>query len=236
VSVRLLHLSDTHLSGPGAVPNFPDVDAVRRLEQVLNVVATHAPFDVLVITGDVCDDGSTEAARTVRDLVAPVAPIVFAVPGNHDHSDVIADVFGIPEAELGPWQLVGAATNVPGQVAGVAAPVVDVLDTMPPDRPAVVLAHHPLRSPSTHEWFTLPDADVLEERLLRRTGPTVLLSGHTHQPGAARVGSARLLGAPSTWYGLRHDGPDWTVDVGLTGARIVELHADGAVGTQVLSA
>ena len=238
MSVRLLHLSDTHLSGPGAVPNFPDVDPVQRLEQVLNVVAPHAPFDVLVITGDVCDDGSPDAARTVRDLVAPVAPAVFAVPGNHDHTDVIADVFGAPEAELGPWQLVGAATNVPGQVAGIAAPVVDALDTLdaiPSDRPAVVLAHHPLRSPSTHEWFTLPDADVLEQRLLRRTAPTVLLSGHTHQPCAARVGTARLLGAPSTWYGLRHDGPDWTVDVGLTGARIVELFPDGAIATQVVS-
>src|SRR5215475_15410737 len=126
----MLHLSDTHLSGPGRVPNFPDVDPVQRLEQVLEVAAAHAPFDVLAITGDVCDDGSPEAARGVRDLVTAMAPTVLAVPGNHDRTEVIADVFGAAEAELGGWQLVGVATNVAGRVEGAAAPVVDALDAL----------------------------------------------------------------------------------------------------------
>ncbi len=220
-----------------AVPEFAAVAPVQRLRRVLGVVTARGPFDGVVITGDVCDDGSPEAARAARDLVAHVAPAVFAVPGNHDRTDVIADVFGRPDAELGRWQLVGAATNVPGQVAGTAAPVVaalDGLDTTHPDRPAVVLTHHPLRSPSTHEWFTFPDGDVLAQRLLGRAAPAVLLSGHTHQPYEKSIGAARLLGAPSTFYGLRHAGDSWTVDVDLTGARIIDLHPDGTIATHVV--
>jgi len=234
----LLHLSDTHLHGPGAVPEFADVDPAQRLQQVLSMVAAHGPFDVVVLTGDVCDDGSPEAARAARDLVAPIASAVFAVPGNHDRADVIADVFGKAEAELGHWQMVGVATNVPGQVAGTAAPVVaalDALDTTRPHRPAVVLAHHPLRSPSTHEWFTLPDGAVLEQRLLQRAGPTVVLSGHTHQPYETSVGAAQLLGAPSTFYGLQHAGQGWTVDFDLTGARIIDLHPDGTISAHIVT-
>jgi Icc protein len=238
VSVRLLHLSDTHLPGAGAVPELADVDPVQRLRRVLSEVAAYGPFDVVVITGDVGDDGSLEAARTVRDLVAPVAPAVFAVPGNHDSTGVIADVFGKPEAELGRWRMVGVATNVAGQVAGTAAPVVaalDALDATHADRPAVVLAHHPLRSPSTHEWFTFPDAEVLEQRLLHLAAPVVVLSGHTHQPYETSIGAAQLLGAPSTFYGLRHAGDSWNVDFDLTGARIIDLHADGSVATHIVT-
>jgi Icc protein len=163
---------------------------------------------------------------------------VFAVPGNHDTTEVITDVFGKPEADFGDWRMVGVATNIPGQVPGTAAPVVAALDTLDatdPDRPAVVLTHHPLRSPSTHEWFTLAGADVLEQRLLRRAAPVVVLSGHTHQPYETRVGAAQLLGAPSTYYGIRHDGDSWSEDFDLTGARIIDLHDDGSVATHVVT-
>jgi hypothetical protein len=151
--------------------------------------------------------------------------------------DLLARTEEVPQLRvLGRWQLVGAATNVPGQVAGTAAPVVaalDGLDATHPDRPAVALAHHPLRSPSTHEWFTFSDGDVLAQRLLGRAAPAVLLSGHTHQPYEKSIGAARLLGAPSTLYGLRHAGDSWTVDVDLTGARIIDLHPDATIATHV---
>jgi hypothetical protein len=62
------------------------------------------------------------------------------------------------------------------------------------------------------------------------SAPAVLLSGHTHQPYENRIGAARLLGAPSTFYGLRHAGHDWTVGFNLTGARIIDLHPDGTIG------
>lgn len=219
------------------VPEHADVDPARRLQRVLSAVTAHGPFDAVVITGDVCDDGAPEAARAARDLVAPAAAAVFAVPGNHDSTDVIAEVFGKPEAEFGAWRMVGVATNIAGQVAGAAAPVVaalDDLDATEPDRPAVVLTHHPLRSPSTHEWFTLAGADVLEQRLRHRTAPLVVLSGHTHQPYETSIGAAQLLGAPSTFYGIRHAGDAWTEDFELTGARIIDLHDDGHVATRVV--
>src|SRR5690606_36304957 len=104
---RLLHLSETHLHAPGATPAHPEIDARNRLETVVDRMRAYGPFDAVVVTGDVCDDGSTVAAQEVRGLVDGLAPVILAVPGNHDHSAPVRDAFGAPFGELGPWHVVG---------------------------------------------------------------------------------------------------------------------------------
>jgi Icc protein len=231
---RLLHLSDTHLVGPGSRSEYPDIDPEARLVAVLAAAADTGPFDAVVVTGDIADDGSREAVLRVRELVQPVAPVVVAVPGNHDRTDAVAEVFGSEAARVGAWQIVGAATNELGEVAGDARPVLDLLDSC--DGPVAVGMHHPLRSRSTHPWFTLGGAGKLERRLLEHRSPLVLLSGHTHEAFEDIVGSARLLGAPSTFYGIAHDGEQWETHGAPTGARVVELSDEGVSSSHLVLA
>ncbi|HZC73350.1 MAG TPA: metallophosphoesterase [Jatrophihabitans sp.] len=231
---RLLHISDTHLVAPGSASEYPDIDPETRLVAVLAAAVDAGPFDAVAVTGDIADDGSHEAVARVRELVAPIAPIVVAVPGNHDRTDAVTDVFGGAAAQVGAWQLVGAATNEPGEVAGEARPVVDLLDSC--TGPAAVLMHHPLRSRSTHPWFTLGGADRLERRLLEHRWPLLLLSGHTHEAFEEVVGNARLLGAPSTFYGIAHDREQWEPHGAPTGARVVELSDQGISLTHLVLA
>ena len=223
---RLLHLSDTHLLGPGSTSPHPHIDPQERLTTVLAAATAAGPFDAVVVTGDLADDASDEAVRRVRELVRPLAPIVVAVPGNHDDTDVVTQVFGVAPVRVGAWQIRGAATNVPGQVAGRADPVLDLLGEC--DGPTVVLMHHPVRSRSTHPWFTLRRAPELEQRLHDHQSPLVLLSGHLHQAFEDTVGGARLYGAPATFYGIAHDGEEWTPHGAPTGALVVDLDDDGA--------
>lgn len=231
---RLLHLSDTHLAAPGSPSEHPQLDPHARLETVLAAVADAGPFDAVVLTGDIADDGSVDGADWVRSLVAPLAPVVLAVPGNHDRTSAVAEVFGTDSVRLGAWRLVGAGTNVPGQIPGRADAVLDVLSSCV--GPTVVLMHHPLRSRSTHEWFTLARGAELEARLLAHGDPLVLLSGHTHEAYEDTVGEVRLLGAPATYYGIAHDGEQWDTYGAPTGARIVELGDDLSVSTRLVLA
>lgn len=229
---RLLHISDTHLLGPGSESEYPEVDPYLQLVTVLAAAARTGPFDAVVLTGDIADDGSREAVLQARELVLPVAPVVVAVPGNHDRTDVVAEVFGTEPVRIGVWQILGAVTNEAGQVAGQGRPVLDLLDSC--DGPAAILMHHPVRSRSTHPWFTLAEARVLEQRLLEHRTPLVLLSGHTHEAFEDAVGDVRLLGAPSTFYGIAHNGKHWEPHRAPTGARVVELADDGTIHTQLV--
>jgi Icc protein len=234
VMARLLHISDTHLVGPGSESEYPDIDPQARLATVLAAAGDMEPFDAVVVTGDIADDGSREAVLRVRDLVQPIAPVVVAVPGNHDRTDAVAEVFGTEAARVGAWQIVGAATNEPGEVAGDARPVLELLDSC--DGPVAVVMHHPLRSRSTHPWFTLGGAGKLEQRLLEHRSPVVLLSGHTHEAFEGVVGSAHLLGAPSTFYGIAHYGEQWETHGAPTGAQVVELSDEGASSAHLVFA
>ncbi|NYJ73116.1 metallophosphoesterase family protein [Allobranchiibius huperziae] len=231
---RLLHLSDTHLLGPGSTSPHPDIDPEDRLIAVLSAATAEGPFDAVVVTGDISDDGSGDAVRRVHDLVRPLAPIVVAVPGNHDDTDVVAQVFGTALVRVGAWTIRGAATNVPGEVAGRADPVLDLLGEC--DGPTVVLMHHPVRSRSAHPWFTLRGAAALEQRLRDHRTPMILLSGHLHQPYEDTVGGVRLYGAPATFYGIAHDGEEWTPHGAPTGALIVDLGEDGTSSARLIDA
>lgn len=231
---RLLHISDTHLLGPGSESEHPEIDPRARLISVLAAATEAGPFDAVVVTGDIADDGSREAVLQVREIVEPIAPLVAAVPGNHDRTEFVTEVFGTEPARVGAWQLVGAATNQFGEVAGHAGQVLDVLDSC--DGPAALLMHHPLRSRSTHEWFTLRDVDVLEQRLRRHRWPLMLLSGHTHEAFVDVVGEVQLLGAPSTFYGIAHSGAEWEVHGAPTGARVIDVAEDGTSNTHLVLA
>jgi predicted phosphodiesterase len=222
---RILHLSDTHLHAPGAATLHPEIDIRARLEQVLERVRAYGPFDAVVVTGDVCDDGSDVGAKEVRDLLDGLAPVVLAVPGNHDFSTPVRAAFGEPRAEVGPWRIVGVETQVEGEIAGVAdgvAPALAELD----GRPGVLLMHHPIVSRSTHEWFVLGGAAQAEQAVAAHPAPLVVLSGHTHEPFEGRAGDAYLIGAPATYYSIRHDGPDFEFVLDRFGAAVVTLDDD----------
>lgn len=222
---RILHLSDTHLHAPGAQTIHPEIDTRARLVEVIDRVRAYGPFDAVVVTGDVCDDGSEIGAVAVRELVDGLAPVVLAVPGNHDRSAPVREAFGEHVAEVGPWHVVGADTHVDGEVAGVGGGVLEALAEIG-DRPAVLLMHHPIESRSTHEWFTLGGRGAVVAAVEAHPAPLVILSGHTHEAHESRLGPAYLIGAPATYYAIRHHGDTFEFVPAEYGAAVVTLDDD----------
>ncbi|VXB16319.1 metallophosphoesterase [Curtobacterium sp. 8I-2] len=86
-TLRILHLSDTHLTGDGALHQGA-VDTTVALERLLAHVDDVPGIGLVVVSGDVSEDGSPESYATVRDRVGGWAQrhgaALVAVPGNHD--------------------------------------------------------------------------------------------------------------------------------------------------------
>lgn len=83
---RILHLSDTHVTESGF--DEDGVDALAALDQILLDCRHLAALDLVVVTGDIADDGSAEGCALVRDRVGRFAaergiPHVYTT-GNHD--------------------------------------------------------------------------------------------------------------------------------------------------------
>src|SRR4051794_6891522 len=93
---RILHLSDPHLTGNGV--DEDGVDAAASLEAILRDARWVPDIDVVVVSGDIADDGSVAGYEQVRRRVAAFAaergvPHVYAT-GNHDTREGFAQVLG----------------------------------------------------------------------------------------------------------------------------------------------
>jgi len=86
-TLRVLHLSDTHLTGDGAL-HQGSTDTTAALDAVLERADGIPGVGLVVVSGDVSEDGSPESYRAVRERVGAWAErhgaAFVAVPGNHD--------------------------------------------------------------------------------------------------------------------------------------------------------
>ncbi|WP_370617921.1 metallophosphoesterase family protein [Mumia sp. Pv 4-285] len=134
---RILHLSDTHVSRTG--PDEDGVDAVASLEQILDDVRHVPDLDVVLVTGDIADDGSYEGCVAVRDLVGAFAeergiPHVYTT-GNHDDREAFGRALG--SGHLGPdgrdvGRLAGGTSGKRAAVSEVRGLRVVTLDSLVP--------------------------------------------------------------------------------------------------------
>jgi Icc protein len=86
-TLRILHLSDTHLTGDGAL-HQGTVDTTAALRALLEHLDAVPGVGLVVISGDVSEDGSPASYETARTTVGGWAErhgaAFLAVPGNHD--------------------------------------------------------------------------------------------------------------------------------------------------------
>ncbi|MFE2970147.1 metallophosphoesterase family protein [Streptomyces sp. NPDC059340] len=95
--MRVLHLSDTHLDRVDA-PNKHGVNATQSLRRILADLEGLQAVDVVVISGDIADDGSLEAYAAAREIVSEFAaerdvPVLYST-GNHDEREAFTKILG----------------------------------------------------------------------------------------------------------------------------------------------
>ena len=109
----VVQISDTLLRA--APHTLVDKDPDESLSAtVAAVCAVHA--DLVVLTGDLADDGSIAALSRVRDLVGRLAAPCVAVAGNHDDRAHVPAVFGSTDTvDLGSWRVLTVESVIPGK-------------------------------------------------------------------------------------------------------------------------
>ncbi len=224
----VLQISDTHLRAEPSTSPHNNSDA--RLQATIDAVRDVHP-DLVLLTGDLADDGSLAALQRVQTMVDVLSSPVLAVAGNHDDIDNVRAVFGSTDmAEVGSWRVLAVESAIPGHEHGS----IDVEELMGrldrlDDRSTLIAIHHPPRSPSTLGIFQLIGADQMLAALRLRHHVGAVVSGHLHEAFDDRDGDLQLCGCPSTFYALENRGDDCrTADDGLVGAQVLTLGDDGS--------
>jgi len=246
--MRLLHLSDLHISrSPGA--DSDGVDARAVLAQ-LHDCRRVTDIDLVLVSGDVADDGSPEAYADALDLVGSFARDRGAAQawcaGNHDARVAFATILGTGHrdtddrdvgspttaeacaatSEVSGVRVVTLDSLVPGAVFGrIGAEQLGWLqDVLARPAPAgtVVALHHPPISVSP-EWAAASLQDAVElADVLRGSDVHAVLCGHVH----AQISG--FLGGVPVWVG-----PGVITRIDLTAPRGLVRAVRGAAATVV---
>ncbi|WP_445443198.1 metallophosphoesterase [Clavibacter sp. km1a] len=223
-SLRLVHLSDTHLLRDGGLHQGV-VDTGAALDLVLAEADRIPDVRLLVGSGDLSEDGTPESYALLRARLDPWAAsrgaAVVLAPGNHDVRSgfrlVLGDGHGGPGTDDGRdpaavppidgvtlvdgWRVVTLDTSVPGKGYGALREqqldaLRELLATPSAHGTVLVLHHPPVPAPTVlHESLALQGPGRLAE-IVRGSDVRVILSGHYHHHIVGSLAGVPVLVAP----------------------------------------
>ncbi|MGP9497456.1 MULTISPECIES: phosphodiesterase [unclassified Halomonas] len=196
--MKIIQITDTHFVPPGNTLYGLDPAASLR-RAVADINEHHADVDLVVVTGDLANDGDESAYRLLCDTLAPLPCEVRLLLGNHDNRENFRRVF--PEAPVdsqgfiqsalttsdGTLQLLFLDSHEPATIGGKYCHLrLDWLATelaKTPDIPAVIFIHHPPFDTGfahfKHIGFHDPEA-LLEVLQNHPAGIRHMFFGHIH--------------------------------------------------------
>ncbi|AEM38538.1 metallophosphoesterase [Pyrolobus fumarii 1A] len=196
-NTTILHLSDIHVGSPHFSKDLA--------ENVIAYVNDVKP-DVIVITGDLTDNGYVHEYRGVVELLSKLdTKKLLVVPGNHDARNmgyvVFERVFGsrFPILEYNGVCIQGVDSSEPdvddGHIGRLAYDLVSQNLSRCKGFRIVALHHHLIPVPGTGRERNIPvDAgDFL--KLLLDMGVNLVLSGHKHVPWLWEINGMVILHA-----------------------------------------
>jgi Icc protein len=239
--LTVLQITDTHI-GADADSRLAGVDTRQSLAHVLAAATAGTATDLLLLTGDLADDGSKSAYQDLlRQLASYRIPQAW-LPGNHDHLATMQAVAGprmVATIGAGPWGIIMLNSQIPGAVGGRLAEselqrLQHFLATSSHRFLLVCVHHHPL--PIGCRWLDqqrIDNGDRLLQMLDQEQRVKGLLWGHVHQEYDVQRRHVRLLGAPSTCVQFAPGSDSFKVDHKEPGYRRLLLGEDGSIVTRV---
>jgi Icc protein len=244
IAPLIVQITDPHLFAD-ADGRLLGMNTRDSLEKVIDKVLLEQPqIDLLLITGDLTQDGSVASYQAFQRMSARIQAPTRWFAGNHDEPLVMEEVARgtdllEPVVDIGAWRVILLNSAVPGTVPGrLADAELQLLErslSEAPDRHHLIcLHHHPISIDC--KWMEpigLRNADALFAIIERYPQTKALLWGHIHQEIDQPLGNLRLLATPSTCIQFKPRSDDFALDDLPPGYRWLRLQPDGEIQTAV---
>ena len=211
----IAQITDVHL---GFDPTNPDEFNRQRFDAALRTLTDLGPRpDLLLVTGDIAndgDDGEAQSYRRFREAIADLPFPVYPLMGNHDARRPFLEHFPeVPTADgFVQYSVEGYALRIlvidtleEGRHGGAfcetrAAWLAGRLDEAP-DRPTLIALHHPPIATGI-PWLTEnPEAEWigrLRSVVEGRKNVVAMVAGHVHRPIVSGWAGTTLIVCSST--------------------------------------
>jgi 3',5'-cyclic-AMP phosphodiesterase len=211
----IAQISDPHVCAPGVLykgvanSNALLSEAIKHLHQL-----DRRP-DLVLITGDLTDEGRTVEYEHALELLAQLQIRYCVIPGNHDHRERFRSAFVahryLPKTgrlhyclEDMPVRIVALDSSVPNEHHGAIdeSGLHWLSETLQADRikPTLVIMHHPpFQSGIGYlDEYSLRAPDALREIIQAAPNIEAVLVGHVHRHMTHRWAGTLVIACPST--------------------------------------
>lgn len=246
VPLRIIQISDTHLFADEKKA-LVGVPTQQSLQAVIDLIKREAgEFDIIIHSGDLTQDYSRPSYIRLVDMLSTLNKPMFCVPGNHDDSDTMAEVY--PYLQMSndkhiltkDWQMILLDSHKPTAVEGYLEPkelkfLEDCLTLHPDQQAIIVFHHHPM--PVGSLWLDklgLTNADELWKIIGRFSKVNTVLFGHVHQQFEHVVNGVKCYSTPSTCFQFKRHQDEFGIEKLPPGFRWIHLYDDGRLETAVV--
>lgn len=217
----IAQISDTHILAPESDHESGELraDCLRRCVADINRLQP----DVVIFTGDTVQHGQAEEYRFLHDLLEPLTPPLFMIPGNRDDNDELRAEFAEQDhfpvsgdflhyvIEDFPLRLVAIDSTLRGERKGVFCAArqewLQAVLSDQQDRPTLLFIHHPPFDVGDHYvggYRRAEEATALADLVARHSQVEGLLCGHVHWPVEERWAGTEARIMPSVAVDLRN--------------------------------
>lgn len=245
--MKILQISDMHIFDD---PNdeLLGVNTQRSFEAIVDLIDIEErdeKVDFILLTGDLSQDGSVDSYKRIASYLKPFEVPIYYIPGNHDHSEVINQVY--PRDHIldnrriifPQWQFILLDSQKPGAVEGYLAK--SELDFMQrclidcPDHRAVIVMHHqPVAVGS--QWLDslgVKNADEFWQVAAQFPNIHSVVFGHVHQEFQSILNNVHCIAAPSTCIQFKPKQDHFGLDNIPPGYRWFKFEGNGKFETGV---
>ncbi len=243
--VTIIQLTDTHLFKEKS-GKLLGLNTHKSFQAILEHIAGSAPADLILATGDLAQDGSSDAYRRLSSALSSLNMPSFWLPGNHDDPDVMAQsminkfVFSQKRILIQNWQIILLDSKVDNKVYGqLSSEQLDFLHACLSDKPEhyalVALHHQPMNVGS--KWLDgigLKNSAEFFAVMARHPQVKGVMWGHVHQEFEKNMGHVKLFSTPSTCVQFQPGSEDFEAGMQDPGYRRLQLLSDGTIESEVI--
>jgi 3',5'-cyclic-AMP phosphodiesterase len=213
----IAQISDLHIKPRGRLA-YGRADTAAALERcVAEIDRLPQRPDIILISGDLTDEGTQEEYAYLSELLSPLAHTILAIPGNHDNREAMRAAFAgrgflpqngflqfVHDDPAMPLRIIGLDTVVPGESGGLLCAErlvwLEARLAEQPERPTLIAMHHPpFTTGIAHmDAIGLEGREAFAEIVRRFPSVELITCGHVHRLVRASVGGRATLICPGT--------------------------------------
>lgn len=236
--MKIIHLSDLHLSFDGS--SVWGQDTRQKLLRALKQIELLGDIDVLIVSGDLSDDGSLSSYCFADQAFSRINIPTYWCPGNHDKLDVLLQRFRPSfcrldeQVAISGWRiyLLNSVVPIPEEPRRNRSRGIISKDTweqlstqlsLHPEPSIVVLHHPPLELGGWQDERILENRLVFREQLKSHSNVRLVLSGHVHCYSQREEDGIIYCTAPSLGFSYDKELPKYNIQPGLEGYNCITI-------------